>query len=57
MRKALFHVEVRTLRGLKLQTHGGKALQARLRDPIDSSFCQGIGQPMREPQWLTTGAD
>lgn len=48
MRKALFHVEVRTSRGLKLQTHGGKALQARLRDPIDSRFCQGIGQQMRE---------
>lgn len=48
MRKALFHVEVRTSRGLKLQTHGGKALQNRLRDPIDSSFCQGIGRQMRE---------
>jgi hypothetical protein len=48
MRKALVHVEVRTSRGLKLQNHGGKALQARLRDPIDSSFCQGIGRQMRE---------
>ena len=45
MRKAVFHVEVRTLR---LQNHGGKALQARLRDPIDTSFCQGIGRQMRE---------
>ena len=48
MRKVLFHVEVRTSRGLKLQNHGGKALQTRLRDPIDSSFCQGIGRQMRE---------
>ena len=48
MRKVLFHVEVRTSRGLKLQNHGGRALQARLRDPIDSRFCQGIGRQMRE---------
>ena len=48
MRKVLFHVEVHTSRGLKLQNHGGKALQTRLRDPIDSSFCQGIGRQMRE---------
>ena len=48
MRKVLFHVEVRTSRGLKLQNHGGRALQTRLRDPIDSRFCQGIGRQMRE---------
>lgn len=48
MRKALFHVGVRTSRGLRLQNHGGKALQARLRDPIDISFCQFIGRQMRE---------
>jgi hypothetical protein len=48
MRKVLFHVEVRTSRGLKLQNHGGRELQARLRDPINSNFCQGIGRQMRE---------
>lgn len=48
MRKVLFHVEVRTSRGLKLQNHGGRVLQARLRDPIDSNFCQDIGRQMRE---------
>jgi hypothetical protein len=48
MRKVLFHVEVHTSRALKLQDHGGRALQTRLRDPIDSSFCQGIGRQMRE---------
>ena len=48
MRKALFHVQVRTSRGLKLQNHGNRALQARLRNPIDSSFCQGTGKQMRE---------
>jgi hypothetical protein len=48
MRKVLFHVEVHTSRGLKLQSHGGRALQARLRDPMNSNFCQGIGREMRE---------
>ena len=48
MRKALFHVQVRTARGLKLQDHDGRGLQARLRDPVDSHFCQGIGRQMRE---------
>jgi len=47
-RKALFHVEVHTSRALKLQDHGGRGLQARLRDPMDSHFCQGIGREMRE---------
>ena len=48
MRKAIFHVQVRTARGLKLQDHGSKELQAWLRDPVDSRFCQGIGRQMRE---------
>jgi hypothetical protein len=48
MRKALFHVQVSTSRGLKQQHHGGRRLQASLRDPIDSHFCQGIGRQMRE---------
>ena len=48
MRKTLFHVQVRTARGLKLQDHGSRELQARLRDPVDSHFCQGIGRQMRE---------
>ncbi|MBM5817160.1 MAG: RES domain-containing protein [Cyanobacteria bacterium K_Offshore_surface_m2_239] len=48
MRKALFHVQVSTSRGLKLQEHGSRGLQARLRDPIESHFCQGIGRQMRE---------
>ncbi len=48
MRKTLFHVQVRTARGLKLQEHGSRELQARLRDPVDSLFCQGIGRQLRE---------
>jgi hypothetical protein len=48
MRKTLFHVQVRTARGLKLQDHNGRGVQARLRDPVDSLFCQGIGRQMRE---------
>lgn len=48
MRKALFHVQVRTSRGLKLQEHGSRRLQAKLRDPMDSHFCQGMGREMRE---------
>ena len=48
MRKAIFHVQMRTVRGLKLQQHGNIELQAKLRDPIDSHFCQGLGQAMRE---------
>jgi hypothetical protein len=48
MRKAIFHVQMRTASGLKLQHHGSRELQARLRDPIDSHFCQGIGREMRE---------
>jgi hypothetical protein len=48
MRKAIFHVQVRTASGLKLQQHGGRELQARLRDPVDSHCCQGIGRQMRE---------
>jgi hypothetical protein len=39
MRKAIFHVQVCTTRGLKLQDHGSRELQARLRDPVDSHFC------------------
>jgi len=48
MRKAIFHVQMRTVRGLKLQQHDNRELQAKLRDPIDSHFCQGLGQAMRE---------
>jgi hypothetical protein len=43
-------VQVRTARGLKLQDHGSRELQARLRDPVDSHFCQGIGRQMREAE-------
>ncbi len=48
MRKALFHVQVSTARGLKLQEQGNRGLQDKLRDPLDSHFCQGIGGQMRE---------
>lgn len=48
MRKTLFHVEVSTARGLMLQKQGNRSLQTRLRDPVNSHFCQGIGQQMRE---------
>jgi RES domain len=48
MRKALFHVQMRTERGLKLQDHGNRRLQTRLRDPVDSHFCQGTGRQMRD---------
>ena len=48
IRKTLFHVELRTSRGLRLQEHGSQRLQARLRDPVNSHFCQGIGRQMRE---------
>jgi hypothetical protein len=48
MRKTLFHVEVSTARGLMLQKQGNRSLQARLRDPVNSHFCQEIGQQMRE---------
>ena len=48
MRKTLFHVELRTSRGLRLHDQGSSDLQERLRDPVDSRFCQGIGQQMRE---------
>jgi RES domain len=48
MRKALFHVQMHTSRALKLQDHGGRELQARLRDPVSSHFCQGLGREMRE---------
>lgn len=48
MRKTLFHVEVSTAKGLRLQKQGNRRLQKRLRDPVNSHFCQGIGQQMRE---------
>ena len=48
MRKAIFHVQMRTASGLKLQQHGSRKIQARLRDPIDSHCCHGIGRQMRE---------
>jgi len=48
MRKVLFHVEMSTSRGLKLQEQGSRELQARLRDPVDSRFCQGTGRQMRD---------
>lgn len=48
MRKTLFHVEVSTAQGLQLQRQKGVALQRRLRDPMDYSFCQSLGQQMRE---------
>lgn len=48
MRKAIFHVHLSTARGLRLQEHGSRELQARLRDPVDSHFCQSIGRQMRE---------
>jgi hypothetical protein len=47
MRKALFHVQVHTTKGLKLQKYDGRGVQARLRDPVDSQFCQGMGRQMR----------
>ncbi|MFM7642486.1 MAG: RES family NAD+ phosphorylase [Cyanobium sp.] len=47
MRKTLFHVQVSTARGLQLQCQKGQALQRRLRDPEDYSFCQHLGQQMR----------
>jgi len=43
MRKALFHVQINTHRGLRLQQQRSRALQARLRDPVNSGFCQGVG--------------
>ena len=48
MRKTLFHVEVQTPMGLRLQEQGSGAVQASLRDPVDSRFSQGIGLRMRE---------
>ena len=48
IRKTLFHVELRTSRGPRLQEHGSRRLEARLRDPVDSHFCQGIGRQMSE---------
>ena len=48
MRKTLFHVQVSTARGLQLQRQKGVALQRRLRDPVEYSFCQSLGQQMRE---------
>jgi hypothetical protein len=48
IRKTLFHVGLHTSRGLRLQEHGSQRLQARLRDPVDSHFCQCIGRQMRE---------
>ena len=48
MRKTLFHVEVQTPMGLRLQEQGSRAVQASLRDPVDSRFSQGIGLRMRE---------
>ncbi|MFQ6539397.1 MULTISPECIES: RES family NAD+ phosphorylase [Aphanothece] len=48
MRKTLFHVNVRTERGLQLQQQHSKALQRCLRDPVDTRFAQATGQRMRE---------
>lgn len=48
MRKTLFHVELRTSRGLRLHEQGNGDLQARLRDPVDRHFCQGLGHQLRE---------
>lgn len=47
MRKALFHVQIRTSKGLMLQAQAGSSLQPRLRDPLNSGFCQAIGAEMR----------
>lgn len=47
MRKALFHVQIRTSQGLTLQVQGDSSLQALLRDPLNSGFCQAIGAEMR----------
>jgi len=48
MRKALFQVQIATHRGLRLQQQGSGGLQARLRDPVHSGFCQGVGAEMRD---------
>ena len=48
MLKTLFHVQVSTARGMMLQKQGNRSLQARLRDPVNSHFCQTIGQQMRD---------
>ena len=48
MRKALFHVQMCTARALKLQEQGGRELQAKWRDPINSNFCQETGRQMRK---------
>ncbi len=50
MRKTLFHVKVSTAQGLQLQRQKGVALQRRLRDPVEYSFCQSLGQQMREAE-------
>lgn len=48
MRKNLFHVNVRTERGLQLQQQRSKALQRCLRDPVDTRCAQATGHRMRE---------
>lgn len=48
MRKTLFHVRISTAQGLKLHQQGSRALQQRLRDPLNPHFCQAMGRRMRE---------
>ncbi len=48
MRKTLFHVHVRTERGLQLHRQRSKPLQKRLRDPVNTRFSQASGRCMRE---------
>ncbi len=48
LRKTLFHVEMRTPMALKLQNSTSSELQRKLRDPVDTNFCQQLGQNMRE---------
>lgn len=48
MRKTLFHVQIDTPAGLNLTKQRSKALQQRLRDPINPQFCQEVGRQMRE---------
>ncbi len=48
LRKTLFQVKIATERALKLQKHSAAGLQNRLRDPLDSRFCQRLGLEMRD---------
>ena len=48
VRKTLFQVDICTELALKLQGHGSAGLQEKLRDPLDSRFCQKLGLQMRE---------